>query len=107
MAYDEYGQAHQGNILDDMMLVKARHGIEAERFFHSNVGRLIVAKAEEEIGKAYKALSLVDPDNASQVRAYQFDIAVARAVPEWLAVIIQEGEVAARTIREEEDELGG
>lgn len=104
MAYDEY---EQESAVEDGLLRKARMGMEAERFFGSNVGRLILAEAEKRIEDGYKALSLVDPDDPGKVRSYQFDIAVARAVPEWLGRVIHEGVVATRTIQEEDDELGG
>lgn len=104
MPYDEYDQEPAA---EDGLLRKARMGMEAERFFGSNVGRLILAEAEKRIEVGYKALSLVDPDDPKKVRAYQFSIAVARAVPEWLQTVIRDGHEAARVIRQEDDELGG
>lgn len=102
MAHDEYNQQYTDAFQEDRLLQTAQLGLDAQRFFSSNVGRLIVSKAEKQIEDGYKALSIADPDNPGQIRALQFDIAVARAVPQWVAHVIQDGVVAERQIREEE-----
>jgi hypothetical protein len=99
---DEYAQEYTDRFQEDVLVNTAQLGLEAQQFFASNIGRLVVSRAEKQIEEAYKALSIVDPDSPSDIRQLQFDIAVARAVPGWLSLVIQDGVVAERQIDEEE-----
>lgn len=102
MARDEYMMEFDENFQNDRLLNTARLGIEASRFFAGPVGKHVIAKSEEQIEEAYKRLSVENPDDAGAIRQHQFDIAVARAIPTWLATAITNGLHAERQIEEEE-----
>lgn len=87
---------------DDPLFAKAMLGQEAERFMNGNVGRHVVRQAEKEIEQAYQALSVADPEDAALIRKLQTRIAVARAIPQWLALAVQDGYMAEEQIQREE-----
>ena len=88
--------------IDDPLFARATLGIEAERFMRSRVGLFIIDRAEQEIERAYQDLAAVDPENSAAIRALQSQIAVARAIPQWLGLAIQDGVQAESLIEEEE-----
>jgi hypothetical protein len=103
MAHDEYMQEFD-MVENDRQLQAASMGIEAERFLRSKLGKYILERVEQEIEEGYKALSIADPDSPGSIRHHQFNIAVARTVPQWLAAVIRDGRAAEAAIREEEGE---
>lgn len=89
---------------DDPLFARAMLGQEAERFMNSPVGRHVISRAETEIEHAYQALSVADAENPKLIRDLQNRIAVARAVPQWLALAVQDGVMAEQQIQNEEVE---
>lgn len=88
--------------IDDPLFARATLGIEAEKFLGSRIGRFIIERAEEEIEQAYQKLAVVDPEDTGVIRDLQGQIAVARAIPNWVGLAIQDGIQAEAIIREEE-----
>jgi len=66
-------------------------GFEAEAFLKSDIGRYLVARADEEIECAVEELKGVDPEDAKAIRALQGKINVAESIQYWLAEAIQDG----------------
>lgn len=89
---------------DDPLFARAMLGQEAAAFMRGPVGRHVIRRAEQEIEQAYQALSLADAENPKLIRELQHQIAVARAIPQWLATAIQEGFLAEQQIEREEVE---
>ena len=87
---------------DDPLFERARLGAEAEAFFSSNLGKYIVKRAQAQIEEGYKALAEADPFDQKEIVRLQSYVSIARAVPEWLAQLINDGEIAFHQIQEEE-----
>jgi len=93
-----------GLFQDDPLFARAMLGQEAERFIKGPVGRHVIARAEKQIEQAYQALSVADPEDPKLIRDLQHKISVARAVPHWLALAVQDGIMAEQQIEREEVE---
>ena len=87
---------------DDPLFAKAMLGQEATRFMNGQVGRHVVARAEREIEQAYQALSVADAEDPRLIRDLQNQIAIARAIPQWLASAVNEGLLAEVQIQQED-----
>lgn len=66
-------------------------GFQVEAFLQSDIGKYLVARAEEEIADAVEGLKDVDPDSPNVIRALQCRINVAESIQYWLAEAIQCG----------------
>ena len=66
-------------------------GIRVEEFLHSDIGKYLIARADEEIEDAVEALKRADPDLPNVIRALQSKINVAESFQYWLAEAIQDG----------------
>ena len=88
--------------MQDSLLEKARLGIEADTFLSSNLGRKLIEKSREETEKACVRLLEVDPTDARAIARCQMDALVSQKAIEWLAIMVQEGNIAEMQIREED-----
>jgi len=86
----------------DLALAEARFGIEVEHFLKTEVGRFLIGRAELDEREALEELGLVDPEDPKAIRAVQFKLQVARAVPRWIRDAIQSGRIAQATIEVED-----
>ena len=98
----EYQSRLESEEAADPLFEKARLGVEAETFLGSNVGQYLIKRAEEEIEAAYKRLAECDPFDQALVAHLQNKVRVARAVPQWLAECINEGNLSEDMMRERE-----
>lgn len=78
-------------------------GIDAEAFVLSPLGKYLAARSESERSQAMERLKDVAPDDDQMIRALQFRIRVAEAIPKWLAECIQAGHNAEFLLREEQN----
>lgn len=87
--------------LEDPLLESAVFGAEVERFLDEDrIGRMIVARAKEEMEAAQHELVSIDPEDTKAIRAAQFKYQVADRVIGWLRDVIVEGEVARKVVEE-------
>jgi hypothetical protein len=100
MSIDFIERAQQ--FADDFSLKRAVLGIEAQRFLATPLGRRLLEVAEQDIEDGYKRLAVVNPTDTAAILKAQFDIAVARYIPQALNAIINEGVAAENTIEREE-----
>jgi hypothetical protein len=84
------------------LFVEASLGEEAHRFVHSDLGRLVLARAKEEIEQAKDALLAISPWSPlarRKLRAAQFKVSVAQQFPQWLAEAIQNADEAYQQLK--------
>ena len=92
---------NQGDI--DIQLEKARLGIEAEAFVHSNLGRYLLARGsmdQERLTQELLECIGVDAENLKEIRRIHNEIKVRELFNDYLAEVIFEGKVASHQINE-------
>lgn len=75
---------------------------QVEAFLQSDIGRYLIARADEEIEAACEALKRIDPELPSKIREQQHIIHVAESIQYWLADAIQAGHNAAEAAIKED-----
>jgi len=85
----------------DDLLATAIFGAEVERFLTDDrIGKLIVARAREDMEAAQLELVTIDPEDAAKIRAAQFKYQVAANVVTWLRDVIVDGHNARKVVEE-------
>lgn len=80
--------------MSEELVVEALVGEEAKKFFESDLGKIIVGYAEQEIQLAQEALETIDPTETEKIRQLQNQAKVARMFTSWLSELISKGENA-------------
>ena len=89
-------RAEQGAIRELLNTVEL--GLDAKQFLHSNMGRYVANRAQEEMFAASKELTTVDAHDASAVVVLQTRYKVAAEAISWLAQAIQAGTAAEEAL---------
>jgi predicted ATP-dependent serine protease len=86
----------------ESLIKEAQLGIEAEEFLATDLGRYLIARANEEREEAIELLITEDPNNIRAITKLQNKIAVVDSIQTWIANAIQNGYYAESEIRESE-----
>lgn len=84
------------------MYAEAMLGKDAEEFLSSDVGRYMLARAEEEEREAMEALATVWPWRRNKIRQLQAAIWRARSFKGWIAEMITMGRQALQQLENKE-----
>ena len=79
----------------------AELGEEAKRFLESDLGKTLLARAEQETLAAMEQMLLTDPTDTKAIVALQNRAALGRQFPQWLMEIINIGENALDVWRQQ------
>ena len=85
----------------DPLVRAAVFGRQTEEFLNSELGRFLVARADEQRDAAVDALKRVAPWRTRRIRQLQNEIAVAESVQQWLADAVTEGQQALQVLEDE------
>ena len=55
----------------DILIAEAEIGEEARRFLESDIGRLVIGKAQQEVDDALFSLKTIDHTNAAEIQKLQ------------------------------------
>lgn len=80
-------------------LKEAQLGIEAEQFKSTDLGRYLLARAQDDIVVAFKEWQDADPEDAKAIRAIQNKAQVAESFLNWIDEAIFNGKYAEDEIR--------
>lgn len=69
-------------------------GFQVEAFLQSDIGKHLVARADEQVESAVEELKEIDPTHVEGVRLIQNRIKVAESIQYWLADAITSGHAA-------------
>ncbi|MGR9117432.1 MAG: hypothetical protein ACU85E_16915 [Gammaproteobacteria bacterium] len=83
----------------EQLIKEARLGIEAEAFLSTDLGRYLIARANEERIEALEQLAVVDPNDIKAIAKLQNKVAVADSIQTWIANAIQNGYYAELEIK--------
>lgn len=86
------------------LFAEAILGKDAEEFLASDIGRYLVARAEEEEREALDALATVWPWRRRRIAQLQTRLWRARSVKGWLAELITTGHQALQQLENLQDE---
>ena len=84
-----------------------RFGIEVERFLAGELGKYLIAKAEQDRDRAIAEIATVDPHNATEIVRLQSELATPNKVVKWLADAVSAGRVAHDQLRQVDAENQG
>ena len=84
------------------LLAEAVIGKDAEEFFASDLGQVMIGRAEQEYAEALEGLRTVDAENAKAIRDLQNQAWRAESFKGWLAEIIISGKQALETLDAQE-----
>ena len=85
------------------MYAEAILGKDAEEFLASDIGRIMLARAEEVEQEAMEALSKVSPWRRQRIAVLQADIWKARSFKQWLVELVVTGRQALQHLESPED----
>lgn len=83
---------------DASLYAEALVGKDAEEFLKSDIGRLLLARAEEEEKEAMEELAKVSPWRRRRIRELQNRVWRARSVVGWLVEVVNAGKQALATL---------
>ncbi len=84
------------------LFTEAKLGEEAHAFLRSDLGRLMLARAKEEVEQAKDDLLQIKPWSPfarRRLQQAQFRVAVAQQFPRWLAEVIQHADEAFQQLK--------
>jgi len=86
---------------EDPTVRSAVFGRQVEQFLASDIGRYLIARADQQIKEGKAELVETDPENANAMRAAQFKVKVAQSIVDWLSDAIRNGEHATEILTED------
>lgn len=86
----------------DELLAEAIIGRDAEEFISSELGRVIIGRAELEYSEALEGLKSADPEDCSLIRELQNKAWRAESLKGWLAELVIAGKQALETLDAQE-----
>ena len=84
------------------LLAEAIIGKDAEEFFASELGQVVIGRADQEYSEALEGLRTVDPEDAKSIRELQNKAWRAESFKGWLAELIISGKQAIQTLDAQE-----
>lgn len=84
------------------LVAEAILGKDAEEFLNTDVGRYILARAEEEEREALEALAKVWPWRRRRIEQLQTQLWRARSIKDWLTEMITTGRQALEHLEDKE-----
>jgi hypothetical protein len=84
------------------LFTEARLGEEAHAFLRSDLGQLMLARAKEQVEVAKDELLAIKPWSPfarRKLQQAQFNVAVAKQFPRWLAEVIQHADEAFQQLK--------
>lgn len=90
--------------MKDQLFHEAKLGIEAETFAHSDLGKYLIGRAEEERGLAIEKLLQTPAHDTFNIERLQAQAWRADSFQGWLAEAIQNGFYAEEQIKVIDDE---
>lgn len=79
-------------------------GEEAQRFMDSDLGRLVLGFARQEVERAVDDLLRADPQDTKTIREIQLRAAFGANFDKWLREIVAEGEQSLQAFKRETGE---
>lgn len=92
---------------DDELIAEAEIGEDARQFVESDLGKILLGMAQQEVARAQEELETVDPSDTKKVVALQNQAKNGRNFEAWLAELISKGEQALIVWREKQKEDNG
>ncbi len=86
---------------DALLMAEAELGIDAQKFFNTDLGRYFIGRIEAEISSAKDAFADVDLEDRNAVWGLQEQIKRASLVKQWIAEVIMNGQNAEKILTHE------
>lgn len=91
---------------DDELIATAEIGDEARKFIESDLGKMLLGMAQQEIDAAREGLQDIDPSDTKAITALQNKAKTAGNFKTWLTELITNGEQALVVWRQKQDQHG-
>lgn len=89
---------------DDDLIAAAELGEEARKFIESDLGKSLLAAAEQDAMEAMEHLGATDPDDKKELVRWQIELKAARKFKEHLLKFVGMGENALSIWKQQQDE---
>lgn len=89
--------------MSDELIAEAEIGEEARKFLESDLGKVLVGFAEQEILSAQVGLEKVSPHNISAIQGFQLQARFGRSFKDWLAELVSRGNAAMEAYKQQRD----
>lgn len=90
-------------MIDDL-IASAELGEQARKFMESELGRVMLGMAEQEVRAAQIDLGAVDPEDKKKIVELQNKIWRGEHFGEWLTWLVHEGEQAMQVFKQQQQE---
>lgn len=88
----------------DELIAEALIGEEARKFIESDLGKVVLGIADQQVSEALAALEDADPSDVKQIMALQNKARAGRQFRGWLIELINAGENALEVYKNESKE---
>jgi len=92
--------------MNEALIAEAEIGDEALRFKESDLGKVLLGMAEQEVLAAQQELEVVDPTQTEKIRELQWRAKMYRGFEGWLNELISRGTDALESWRQEHGTKG-
>ena len=90
--------------VNDELIAAAELGEEARNFLASDLGRLVLGLAQQEVELAKEKLLETEPTDSDAIRKLQFQAEFGRKFEEWLTGIVQDGEQSMIAFKQQQEQ---
>lgn len=86
----------------DELIATAELGDEAKRFLESDLGKVMLGLAQQEVELAQEDLEEVEPTDTAEIRKLQNQAKVGRWFEKWLRELLADGEAALSAFKQQQ-----
>jgi hypothetical protein len=85
----------------ELLWAEATLGRDVQEFLHTDIGRYLVGRCDQEIADAQEKLAVVSPWRRNRIKQLQNEIWRATSLKTWLAELVQAGAQAEAILDED------
>ena len=89
--------------MSDELIAQAELGEEARKFLESDLGKVLLGLAQQQVDAALDDLGKVSPTDVEKIRDLQSQVKVGRWFGQWLKELLSDGENAIQTYQQQRD----
>lgn len=90
-------------MVNDELIVAAELGEEARRFLGSDLGKVMLGMAQQDVALAQEALATVDPTDVKAITKLQNQAYLGNTFEQWLMELIDKGESAVSVFKQSQE----
>lgn len=89
--------------MNEELIAAAEIGEKAREFLESDLGKVLIGLADQEVQLAQELLGDVDPTDDKKIRDLQNQVKVGKWFSQWLTDLVTDGEQAINVFKQQQE----